>query len=211
MQVQRNGILTLTLLLLGCTSSAEGIAQPIDQALNRATPLSFGMHVSPNPEENPIKPPERFSGYHVGLDFEISTEELEKEVPVYAICTGTVVYSGFAEGYGGLLVQRCRIGRDDVTVLYGHLSSASLPEESQEMHSSENIGILADARSHDSGENRKHLHLGIHRGKTLDMRGYVQSENEITEFIDPRSVLPQFGLNEIIPDSQPYWEDKDME
>src|SRR3989344_4494577 len=113
MQVQRIGILTLTLLLFGCTSSAEGIAQPIDQALNRATPLSFGVHVTPDSEENPIKPPERFSGYHVGLDFEISTEELEKEVSVYAICTGTVAYSGFAEGYGGLLVQRRPIGRDD--------------------------------------------------------------------------------------------------
>src|SRR3989338_5562242 len=105
MRKQYVGVAALTLLLLGYTLRAEGVSQPIHQALNRPTPLSFGMHVTPDPETNPIHPPERFSGYHVGVDYEIAEEELDKEIPIFAICSGTVAYSGFAEGYGGLLVQ----------------------------------------------------------------------------------------------------------
>lgn len=194
-------------LTTGCLSEAAfSVRQPIDDALNRPTPLSFGVYVTPDPEQNPIDPPERFTGYHVGLDYEVTEEELERDVPIYSICTGEIVSSSSAEGYGGLLVQRCRLGREDVTVLYGHLAREGLPDEGREVEAGEQIGILAPARSDDSGHNRKHLHLGIHRGEELDFRGYVQEEEEIQEFIDPKTVLPQWGFGQVIPDSEPYWQ-----
>src|SRR3989344_2411595 len=200
--------LVFTFLLAGCSSEAAFmLSQPIDHAVNRPTPLAFGIHVTPDAEENPIDPPERFSGYHVGLDYEVTEEELDADVPIYAICSGTVIYSGFAEGYGGLIVEECRMGRESVTVLHGHLLIESLPPKDTEVQAGDTLSILAPAKSHDSDGNRKHLHLGIHRGEASDVRGYVQSEDELTEFIDPKDILPQFGMEGVLPDMTPYWEE----
>jgi hypothetical protein len=184
------------------------LAEPLSFYGGRATPLSFGLYVTPNPEENPIDPPERFEGFHAGTDYEVSTDELEEEVSVSAICTGEIAYSGFAEGYGGLVVQRCRIRGEDVSVIYGHLSLGNVPKQKSKVKAGARIGILADARTHESGENRKHLHLGIHRGEELDLRGYVQSEEELKEYIDPLTVLPQTSLS-LYPGGvlTPYWQE----
>ena len=180
--------------------------QPLDHAVNRATPLSFGVYVTSDPDHNPIDPPERFTGYHVGLDYEVSRDELEQDVPVYAICSGTVAYSGSAEGYGGLLIQRCTIDGQDATVLYGHLSSSDLPHTGADLSAGERIGLLAPARSGDSGGNRKHLHLGIHRGTEIETLGYVQTEGEIAQFLDPKVALPR-GINQVLGRSlTPYWQ-----
>lgn len=165
------------------------VAWPLPEADQRQTPLSFGLFVTPDPANNPIDPPERFTGYHVAMDFEIRDDERTQDVPVSTICSGDVRFSGYAEGYGGLLVQNCRIDRQAVTILYGHLTLAPLPAEATRLQKGQQIGILAPTRSYESGETRKHLHLGIHRGKTLDLRGYVQTQEELQEYIDPLSVL----------------------
>jgi murein DD-endopeptidase MepM/ murein hydrolase activator NlpD len=149
------------------------------------------MYVTPDGEHNPIDPPERFTGYHAGLDYEIRESELRTDVPVYAICDGSVLYSGFAEGYGGLLVQRCMIENEEVTVLYGHLAQEDMMPEGETPKAGEQLGILAAHRTLWSGWNRKHLHLGIHRGADTDMRGYVESAEELEAFVNPASVLPR--------------------
>lgn len=192
--------------LAGCTP--ELIHEPLANAQHRATPLSFGLKVSPDPAENPIDPPERFAGYHAALDLEVSQGEVDGDVPVYAICTGRVIYSGYAEGYGGLLVHRCKINKQDVTVLYGHLDPGNLPGESETVRAGQTIGVLAPPKSYESGMNRKHLHLGIHKGKNLDLRGYVQTEEELDAYIDPATLLPNFFLDlpGASPGEVPYWE-----
>ncbi len=192
-----------TLLLMGCLPFLY--REPLPYASLRATPLHFGLHVTPNPESNPINPPERFSGYHMGADFEVTQQEVDSEVAVFAICSGPVLQSGFVEGYGGLVVQRCAIGREPVTVLYGHLTLENLPIKDAELSAGGRIGVLAPARTHDSDDNRKHLHLGIHRGEGIDVRGYVQSEEEIDEFIDPLTVLPPRGGTTGV--LKPYWQE----
>jgi murein DD-endopeptidase MepM/ murein hydrolase activator NlpD len=149
------------------------------------------MYVTPEPEHNPLDPPERFTGYHSGLDFEIRESELNIDVPIYAVCSGSVLYSGFAEGYGGLLVQRCMLENEEVTVLYGHLDQEGLVAEATVVEPGAQIGKLAPSRTLWSGWNRKHLHLGIHRGDATDMRGYVQESAELADFMDPASVLPR--------------------
>lgn len=189
--------------LVGCKTAAAP-AFPLEHTPNRPTPLSFGLYVTPDPAQNPIDPPERFTGYHAAVDYEVSTEEVDRDVPVYALCSGKVVYSGFASGYGGLLVHRCRLQGEDVTVIYGHLALANLPAVGKTVKKGQKIGLLAPARSTESDGNRKHLHLGIHRGRDVDVRGYVQHEDELSEYIDPASVLPA-SIEGVLPDMQPYW------
>jgi len=195
----------LPLALVACVA-AEGFSQPVDHATNRPTPLYFGVHVTPDPATNPIDPPERFSGYHAAVDFEVSAEELDAPVAVYAICRGKVVYSGFAEGYGGLLIQRCTLDGQPISVIYGHLSRNGLIEDGENVRSGAQLGYLADARSTDSDGNRKHLHLGIHKGKSLDMRGYVRTQEELAEYIDPATVLQQLDVEGVLPDIRAYWD-----
>ena len=192
-------------LLAGCTSSS--LHEPLPNAGLRATPLHFGLYVTPDPDQNPIDPPERFSGYHAATDFEVSQGELEGDVPVYALCGGKVIFSGFVRGYGGVVVHRCVIEKQHVTVLYGHLALEGLPPEGRRVRAGDTLGLLADANSHESGETRKHLHLGIHKGKRLVLAGYVQTEEQLKQYIDPQSVLSLLNID--LPVDQqgevPYW------
>lgn len=181
--------LGLSIFLSGCLIGSA--PAPLPSARNRPVALAFGMHVAPHEDDNPIDPPERFTGYHAGMDYEVLASELDQEVPVFAVCSGSVLYSGFAEGYGGVLVQRCTIGDEAVTALYGHLDGEGLVAEGTNVTAGGRLGTLASARSFWSGENRKHLHLGIHRGETVDMRGYVAMPIDLQDFIDPRVVLPR--------------------
>lgn len=197
-------LVPLSLALSACT--AVGFSQPLEYATNRATPLGFGLHVSPDSPENPIDPPERFSGYHAAIDYEVTADELNAEVPVFAICSGDVIYSGFAEGYGGLVVQRCTLDGEPMTVLYGHVSREGLVPVGTPLSSGERMGVLAAARSVDTDGNRKHLHLGMHRGERLDVRGYVQNEDDLREYINPTTVLPQVSIESVLPNLRPYWQ-----
>lgn len=204
MRVPRMTLL-LPLSLVACVA-ATGFSQPLEHATNRPTPLHFGLQVTPDPATNPIDPPERFSGFHAATDFEVSAEELESDVPVFAICKGKIVYSGYAEGYGGLVIQRCTLDGEPISVIYGHVSRNGLLEDGTTVRSGQQIGYLADARSTDSDGNRKHLHLGIHKGRALDMRGYVQTEAELAEYIDPATVLAQLDVEGVLPNMKPYWD-----
>ncbi|HRH93658.1 MAG TPA: peptidoglycan DD-metalloendopeptidase family protein [Candidatus Peribacteria bacterium] len=211
-QTSRAGSLLVAaglLALSACaSSSAAGFSAPMDDFTLRAKVLTFGLHVTPDPADNPIDPPERFAGYHVATDVEVGADELNKEVNVYAICTGDVIYSGFAAGYGGLVVQHCRVsiqGVQDITVIYGHLSLLNLPGHGVTMKSGDLVTTLAPARTYESDGNRKHLHLGIHKGTAIDMRGYVQTKEEINDYIDPMSVLPSGGPGLLQSLIEPYW------
>ena len=177
----------LSVFLSGCL--IERAPAPISGSRNRPVALAFGMHVTPDADSNPIVPPERFEGYHVGMDYEVFASELNEGIPISAICGGSVLYCGFAEGYGGVLTQRCEINGEQVTVIYGHLDGEGLTPEGAILSAGEQLGKLAPARSFWSGENRNHLHLGIHKGEVPDLRGYVQEPMELEQFMDPRVVL----------------------
>jgi murein DD-endopeptidase MepM/ murein hydrolase activator NlpD len=176
--------------IVAVDSSMGSGVWPIENGASRATPLHFNMYVTPDPAHNPINPPERFIGNHVGLDFEITPEEATKDVAIYAVCTGTGTYAGFAIGYGGLIAQQCMLKNEKVTMLYGHLDLASLPKQGTLLKKGEKIAILGAAKSHDTDDNRKHLHFGIVKGWTTDYRGYTDAAGDTAGFIDPRSVLP---------------------
>ncbi|HLD63482.1 MAG TPA: M23 family metallopeptidase [Candidatus Peribacteraceae bacterium] len=195
-------VILAVVVTTGCTTALH---EPLPETARRETPLSFGLYVTSDRAQNPIDPPERFYGYHAAVDYEVSEEELHAEVPVYALCVGKILQSGSVEGYGGLVVHTCRLNGKDVTVLYGHLSTDNLPPVGSRLTPGERIGILAEARSADSGHNRKHLHFGIHKGKELSILGYVQDEEKLQEFINPVSIVPTSALSEVLSLHEAYW------
>jgi len=159
---------------------------PLDRAAERVTKKPFGIYITP--QNSPVQP-ERFRGYHTGTDFEIFPEELDADVPIHAICNGTIAAKRNASGYGGVLVQNCTLGNQPVTVIYGHLKLASVSNNTgDKLDASETIGLLGKAFSSETDGERKHLHLGVHKGSSVNILGYVQSQAELSNWIDPCSV-----------------------
>ncbi len=178
------------LILMASATLLAGCYWPVENGSGRETPLHFGLYVTPDPQTNPIDPPERFTGWHAGVDFEVSTSEADAQIDVYAVCSGKVRFGGFAEGYGGLLIQDCTLKGQPVTVLYGHLTVEGLPAADSMLTQGQRFATLGAARSRDTDGNRKHLHFEIHKGRDLVLQGYVQKEAELENFIDPMTVLP---------------------
>ncbi|MFH0952264.1 MAG: M23 family metallopeptidase [Patescibacteria group bacterium] len=161
----------------------QQLAQPIDRASERVTKKNFGDYITV--EQSPIYP-ERFEGYHTGTDFEIFPEELNEEMAIYAICTGDLKQKRTVSGYGGVVVQDCQLNDESVTIIYGHLKLASVDYEAgEEITAGDTIGILGADRSAETGNERKHLHLGIHKGDGIEILGYVANQSLLTDWIDP--------------------------
>ncbi len=162
------------------------IVSPLSDPKARITKKPFGLAVTPRASPVPL---ERFSGFHTGTDFEVTEAEQGQDVPVYVICIGSVRQVRSASGYGGVVVQDCVIEGQAVTVIYGHLDLASVTATvGSELLIGEQLGLLGDVGPETDGE-RKHLHLGIHKGKAVDIRGYVPAESGLSEWIDPMVAL----------------------
>lgn len=156
---------------------------PLDQAVKRVVKKPFGLFVAP--DASPVQP-ERFRGYHTGADFEILPGEEDEDVPMRAICSGKLRLKQFVSGYGGTVVQSCQISGQSVTVLYGHLSLASVNfKAGDEIKKRDIIGNLGNPAKSETDDERKHLHLAIRKGAQVDYRGYVDSQNELSDWIDP--------------------------
>lgn len=158
-------------------------ASPLDRAKERITKKVFGIYVT---RANSSVQPERFSGYHVGVDFEIFSDELGADVSIKAICTGTIAEKKWANGYGGVLVQNCQLKDQSITVIYGHLNLTSISKDvGDRFVIGEVIGNLGKNKSVETDGERKHLHLGMHKGANIDILGYVQNQNQLSAWIDP--------------------------
>ena len=159
------------------------ILPPLADPAGRLTKKGFGLWVSPG--HSPVSP-ERFTGYHTGLDFETFPAEQDIDVEVSAVCAGPLLLKKRASGYGGVAVQACRLGGRDVTVVYGHLALASIAAKAgDELAAGQAIGRLGRGFSAETDGERKHLHLSIHLGKTLDIKGYVQDQAALAGWLDP--------------------------
>lgn len=162
---------------------------PLERAGERVTKKPFGILI--NPQTSPIRP-ERFAGYHTGTDFEIFPEELNVEVPVRAVCSGEVKLKKSATGYGGVVIQSCELDKEPITVIYGHLRLASVTAKvGDKINSGDILGILGSAYSVETSGERKHLHLGFHKGTTVSILGYVQKRAELSNWIDPCLLICQ--------------------
>ncbi len=165
------------------------ISEPLGKAASRVTKKPFAIFVSPG--ESPITP-ERFSGYHTGADFEVSSSEERIDVPVFAICDGTLKLKKSAEGYGGVAVESCKIAGEDVTVVYGHIRLSSIAvAEGAAMTHGQKFAVLGTGYGAETDGERKHLHLGIHKGTAVDIAGYVPDKADLSGWIDPLSIIPK--------------------
>lgn len=185
----------LVTMLGGAFANSPAVAEPafawpLDNTENRALLLNFGMYVTPDPGQNPIDPPERWTGYHTAQDIEIFPDEIDKDVPVFAACNGKVIFKGEVNGYGGVLIQLCKLNLEDVTVLYGHINPHRIEADmDQELNIGDRIGILGSHKTRDAGYNRKHLHFQIHRGPEIVLRGYVSRPEDLSSYINPINII----------------------
>lgn len=158
------------------------LSMPVGDALSRVTKKPFGLYVTP--KDSPISP-EKFIGYHTGVDFETTPEEQDIDVPVYAICAGPLILKKTATGYGGVAIQSCEINKEAVTVVYGHLRLSSITaSQNTSLSQGQQIGVLGKGYSTETAGERKHLHLGIHKGSSVVLLGYVQNKSELNQWID---------------------------
>lgn len=155
---------------------------PLDRAGERVTKKPFGIYITP--QNSPVQP-EKFSGYHTGVDFETFSDEQNIDVEIKAICDGLILFKNYVSGYGGVMVEACKFDNQDITVLYGHLKLSSLIEiVGQTLSSGDRIGVLGKGFSQETDGERKHLHLGIHLGKSINFLGYVQNKAELANWLD---------------------------
>ncbi len=158
------------------------IHPPLTNAKNRITKKPFGIYITP--ATSPVQP-ERFSGFHTGTDFEIIPDELNQEVPVYAIADGEIVEKQIISGYGGVIIQKCTIENQEVTILYGHLNiGGESPQVGEEIKGGRQIAVLANDKSEYSDYERKHLHVGIYKGTEINYQGYVSSQADLSSWLD---------------------------
>ncbi len=163
--------------------SATDFLPPLTRASERVTKKPFGIFITP--QTSPVQP-ERFQGYHTGVDFEIFPSELNADVSVSAICSGKLLLKKYATGYGGVAVESCTLDGSPVTVVYGHLKLDSITASSgDKILAGDTVGILGADKSAETDGERKHLHLGIHKGNSVNILGYVQDKVALTDWLDP--------------------------
>lgn len=166
---------------------ASLFTEPISDTAKRITKKHFGTYVEPG--NSPVSP-ERFKGFHTGLDIETFPEEENQDIEVKAICTGELRQKQTINGYGGVAIQDCLFKNKPITILYGHLKFASIKSPIKKtIQAGETIGLLGKGFSTETSNERKHLHLSIHQGITIDVRGYVASKNQLDTWLDPEKIL----------------------
>ncbi|EKE25199.1 MAG: hypothetical protein ACD_5C00253G0002 [uncultured bacterium] len=156
---------------------------PLENANERVTKKPFGIFVTP--QESPVSP-EKFYGFHSAVDLEIFPGEENRDIQVRAICAGEILSKRSASGYGGVAVQSCELDEKPITVVYGHLNLKSINKNvSEKWEKGEVMRILGEGYSLETDGERKHLHLGIHSGSSINILGYVQNKELLNEWIDP--------------------------
>lgn len=167
--------------------SGSDFSAPLSDPKDRVTKKPFGIFIT---QKNSPVSPERFSGFHTGTDFEVFPEEIGKDVSVAAICEGRIVLKKKASGYGGVLVESCLFDNQPITVVYGHLNLASISKKvGDQLQKGEFLGFLGKDKSVETDGERKHLHLGIHKGEGVNILGYVQNKKELDNWVDACTVV----------------------
>lgn len=164
----------------------DKIYQPIAEFEERISKKPFGIYITP--KDSPVQP-EKFTGYHTGVDVEYD-DKADEEISVVAIANGEVLRSGWVSGYGGMLAIKHKINNENYIVIYGHLSPSNLPKVGTVISAGQPIAILGKAYSQETDGERKHLHLSVYTGSDVNVRGYTNNQTELSKWIDPLEIIP---------------------
>jgi len=172
---------------VSATNPVPQLHEPISGGLSRVTKKPFGLFVSPG--HSPVSP-EKFIGFHTGIDFETTPQEQNSDVPIYAACAGKLLLKKYVSGYGGVAVQACKLDNADVTIIYGHLRLSSIiPNVGDTLSPGQQIAVLGLGYSSETDGERKHLHFGIHISTAINILGYVQKQSELSGWLNPAGYL----------------------
>lgn len=166
------------------SGGASERVEPVDNFRTRVTKKPFGIYITP--EDSPVQP-ERFAGFHTGADVEYT--DTVDDVPVWAVADGTVLLARVASGYGGVVAIQHVIDGEKVVGIYGHMRPNSWPMVGREVARGEQIGVLGTGQTVETDGERKHLHFGLVKGTMVDLRGYVEPQSALFEWIDPLTVF----------------------
>lgn len=166
------------------TQVSATFTAPIDGFRERITKKPFGILITP--ETSPVQP-ERFRGYHTGADVEYG--DVKGEVLVRAVADGEVVVANVTQGYGGLLAIQHSLDGNPVIGIYGHVKPSRLPRVGQTVKAGEQVAILGEGEGPETDGERKHLHFGLLKGTQLNVRGYVQNQEELKNWYNPLDVI----------------------
>lgn len=162
--------------------TTNGLIEPVEGFLEGAELKPFGIYVTPS--NSPVDP-ERFSGYHTGVDIEFE-DNSEIEIAVYAIADGEVKIARYVNGYGGVMILLHDIDGQQYSVLYGHLDIDSLNfSVGDTVKAGDQLAVLGEGYTSETDGERAHLHFSVKSGEDLDLRGYVSSEEELSDWINP--------------------------
>ena len=148
---------------------------PVKNFKEGITKKPFGIYITP--KNSPVAP-EKFQGFYTGVDIEETQGEI---IPVLAIADGEVIYSGWVVGYGGVLGLKI----DKYLVLYGHLNADTIPKVGTKVVRGQQLGYLGKGNTKETDFERQHLHFGILKSGRFDLRGYVQSQNDLENWLNP--------------------------
>jgi murein DD-endopeptidase MepM/ murein hydrolase activator NlpD len=148
-------------------------AEPIAEYNKRITKKPFGIYVTP--QNSPVSP-ERFTGYHTGVDIEYT--DVTTDVPIYAIADSTVELARTASGYGGVMVLSFDLNAQKTYAVYGHLRLSSMTQKTT-VKKGEQIALLGTGYSTETDGERHHLHFAILKKQTIDLKGYVPTLVEL--------------------------------
>ncbi len=163
------------------------LVTPLNGFALRLTKKLFGVFVSPS--NSPVQH-ERFTGYHTGVDAEVTAQELDQDISVFSIAPGVVKKVDTISGYGGVVVVDFTLDGQEYTVLYGHLKKTSVAFRAGDtVKLGQKIGILGRDKSAETDGERKHLHISIHKGGDIELAGYVKTQSELNAWVDPRVFL----------------------
>jgi len=177
-------------------AAVEHWVYPMGNYGQRITVKNFGTLVDDafykGKEE--LFPFNRFYGYHAGVDLETFPEEKNKDVPVYAVSAGTIVYIGSLKGYGGVMLVR--LTGENHIALYGHVKINKDPsfKVGDTVSAGQRLTYLGDEFSSETSGERKHLHFGIYKGDDLYFHGHESSLTVLNvRWENPTEYLKQKG------------------
>lgn len=188
-------------LVAGISTFAQSWYYPMDSYFERQRLKGFGQFINDDfykGKEHRF-PFNRFYGYHAAVDLEYLPQELEKNIPVYAVTNGKIKYIGELDGYGGVILQDIGLNK---TALYGHVKTNDLQYKvGQEARAGEIITYLGDEFSSETSRERKHLHFGVYKGTDLYFKGHEASVDSLNRrWENPTTYLKEKGA--ILPGSK---------